>query len=75
MDMNDRYAKLVGIYYGFGVKVLFHMLTDNNPFAVEQCGFNGTPEQLQSPFDREIVDTTLDEFLKQQKKKDNRHTT
>jgi hypothetical protein len=59
-DMNTRYPELVGQYYGFAVKVLFHMLTTNNPLAIEQCGFNDTPVPLKSPYDREIVDTPLE---------------
>lgn len=59
-DMNTRYPKLVAQYYGFAVKVLFHMLTKNNPLAVEQCSFNNTPSDLRSPYDREIVDTPLE---------------
>jgi hypothetical protein len=63
LDMNHRYATLISEYYGFAIKVLFHMLTPNNPFAVEQCGFNGTPDKLRSPYDREIVDTTLEDAI------------
>lgn len=62
-DMNTRYPQLVAQYYGFATKVLFHMLTNNNPLAVEQCGFNETPTALQSPWDREIVDTPLDQAI------------
>jgi hypothetical protein len=62
-DMNTRLPELQYMYSPFYVKILFHLLTDNTPLAVEQCGFNTTPLELRSPFDQEIVDMTPEEAI------------
>ena len=60
--MNRRFPELKRMYYAYDVKVLFHLLTPyNNPWAVEQCEINETPDAMKSPLDREISEDNMNQ--------------
>jgi hypothetical protein len=63
-DMNERLPELDQAYYPFLVIVEFHMLTKNNPWAIEACGLNSTPDTFRCGLDREIVDGNLERAIK-----------
>jgi hypothetical protein len=77
-DMTQRLPELQHLYTPLFVKVIFHLLTQNNPLALEQSNFSVTPADLKCPYDREVVDTSpedaiqnlleIDEFLTKKRK-------
>jgi hypothetical protein len=58
-NLQNRVVELNKLYYNFLVRILYFHPTKNPPLAVEQCSFGETPQELASPFDREITDSSF----------------